>query len=187
METQAPFESQSAIMWPDWSNPNAPQSPVDSGTVHDNHQNQYSPTENGPSTWWSDGYLVPLSSSSVPLTSDNPQPDVLLDEEASTEPVRGERRKVGTLAIVQASRRRRGINPKSGEMRSSRFYCPEYECDREFTTKQNYDDHLRRHAGKKPFECTVCQKASFTNRSDLNRHQTSEKCEKSAALLTTTK
>ncbi|KIK51377.1 hypothetical protein GYMLUDRAFT_78250 [Collybiopsis luxurians FD-317 M1] len=160
----------------DWSNLNAPESPVDSGTVHDNHQNQYEPIEKWPPTSWSDADLVPSFHSPVPQTSDNSWPDVHLDNEVTTTPVPGERRKVGTLAIVQASRRRRGIDPKSGETRSSRFHCTKYECEREFTTKQNYNDHLRRHAGEKPFKCTICQEASFTNINDLSRHQTSKKC-----------
>ncbi|KIK53048.1 hypothetical protein GYMLUDRAFT_77618 [Collybiopsis luxurians FD-317 M1] len=87
-------------------------------------------------------------------------------------------RSVSSAAIVRASRMRRGVNRESGETRPSRFFCHMKECVElgvGFTAKHRYLDHLRRHAGVKPFKCTDCLSA-YTNGSDLRRHQKNKKC-----------
>ncbi|KIK51337.1 hypothetical protein GYMLUDRAFT_265892 [Collybiopsis luxurians FD-317 M1] len=194
MTTQKSFESQSGLTgmqnassfrqsWLSW---NTIESPVGSGTTHYHPQAQYSPSDCDSLPSWMDIDLSQLPRSPVTLTNNHPQSRVLHDDGASTESTQGVHRRVGSAAIVRASRRRRGINPKSGVARSSLYHCPEHECIQlniEFTSKHNFKDHIRRHAGQKPFKCTICQDASFTNRSDLNRHQTSEKCINTAGFM----
>lgn len=45
-------------------------------------------------------------------------------------------------------------------------------CDRRFPIKSNYDSHVRRHFGKKPFSCHFCDK-SFVTKDELGKHRTS--------------
>ncbi|KIK53971.1 hypothetical protein GYMLUDRAFT_264847 [Collybiopsis luxurians FD-317 M1] len=148
-------------------------SSVDSGVINFDYSDQYLPAVH-PSF---DDYSVLESRSSPESPTDKNIPPHLPHEAPSKYPQKG-RRSVSSAGIVRASRMRRGVDRKSGKTRPSRFFCPMRECielDVGFTTKHRYDDHLRRHAGVKPFQCTVCWSA-YTNVSDLRRHQKNKKC-----------
>lgn len=45
-------------------------------------------------------------------------------------------------------------------------------CNKRFHIKPNYDSHMRRHVGDKPFSCQMCQK-SFVTKDELRKHMTS--------------
>ncbi|KIK51640.1 hypothetical protein GYMLUDRAFT_64740 [Collybiopsis luxurians FD-317 M1] len=163
------------------------ESPVSGGAIELDHQYHHPVPENESAFSYADFDASEFSAS--PLTespTDKPQPQPSALQTASQKPAL---RTVGSAAVVHAALKRRRVDGKTGEPRESRFRCPEPKCVQlgiGFTTKQNYDDHTRRHTGNKPFHCTLCHgvKASFTNKNDLRRHQReSKKCKKLAALL----
>ncbi|KIK55844.1 hypothetical protein GYMLUDRAFT_832837 [Collybiopsis luxurians FD-317 M1] len=162
------------------------ESSVEGRTMNTDHRYPAEPV----SPFSYDDYRVlnpPISPLSLSPTDDHIQPYVL--ETSPTKPAQQKGRSVSSPAIVQASRLRRKIDPESGTAQPSRFHCPDKRCTElgvGFTAKHRLDDHLLRHAGKKPFHCTVCcdVNASFTNKSELHKHQKTKKCSKNAGLLT---
>ncbi|KIK51756.1 hypothetical protein GYMLUDRAFT_88923, partial [Collybiopsis luxurians FD-317 M1] len=121
---------------------------VEAYTMKPDHQYQHSEAGNDSALSYN-GFNLPehCASPTYPLIDSHVQPVVL--EVASAKPKQEQSRTVGSLAIVRASRKRRGVDLKSGAARKSRFYCLKKKCVElgiDFTSKQNYDDHLRRHA-----------------------------------------
>ncbi|XP_046547059.1 zinc finger protein OZF-like [Haliotis rubra] len=52
--------------------------------------------------------------------------------------------------------------------REYRFVCP--FCGNRYTSKSNFNDHLNKHTGERPYKCTHCDK-SFGFRSQLAQHR----------------
>jgi len=59
---------------------------------------------------------------------------------------------------------------KNDEGKSYTVYCCQHPgCDKEFLRTNNLLDHVRMHAGIKPFSCKFCSK-NFTQKSNLKKH-----------------
>ncbi|KIK57855.1 hypothetical protein GYMLUDRAFT_86475, partial [Collybiopsis luxurians FD-317 M1] len=128
------------------------------GIMNYDCQGQYSPTESSSLTSWSDTDFSQSPSSTVTPTIEHSQsrvhPQFHVLQGDSAKPAQKAYRRVGSLAIVGASRKRRKGQP-------TRFRCTEPDCDVEFTAKHTFKDHCRRHAGDKPFGCELCGVISF--------------------------
>ncbi|XP_067658575.1 uncharacterized protein [Haliotis asinina] len=57
---------------------------------------------------------------------------------------------------------------KEPSEREYRFVCP--FCGNRYSSKSNFNDHLNKHTGEKPYKCTHCDK-SFGFRSQLAQHR----------------
>ena len=70
-------------------------------------------------------------------------------------------------------KRRRTMSEWKEDFASKLIFCPHPGCYRHFRSNRNVQRHLLIHAGKKPFECSVC-KRQFRQNHDLKRHQRNE-------------
>ncbi|XP_071526256.1 uncharacterized protein [Panulirus ornatus] len=69
------------------------------------------------------------------------------------------------MVLCQSSLRR---HMTTVHAKSTKFTCS--HCDKGFNNYQNYQGHIRRHTGERPYCCAVCNK-TFTTTKALSRHR----------------
>jgi uncharacterized Zn-finger protein len=65
-----------------------------------------------------------------------------------------------------------------------KFFCQYDGCSKKYNTRSNFEVHLRKHVGVRPYKCHLCQK-KFISNWNKSKHMRLGKCEMKTSEKTT--